>query len=391
MSQLTEDNTLLFPTTHKTSAGRRDASPIQDHSLSWREILDMPKTTLQKYCADYRLPGLRPKYELIYFLALNEKLSDVDYSWLSQYLSVVKVMDSGVKFSSDSIQMTKYSGLLDLLSKFSLQSTHNIGSLRSDPFEVTFYPHWETLNAVVSGSRNIVRENKSHVRRKIAEKLRSRGHGHHLSIPLLEDTYQLVNEAYFSGMLEDWVLACWHTVSFSIGAGERIHGMFKDVDRDFSIRISEDSMIHLEDPDPLISMLLTFEHEVSHMIVHVWTYITDNHAGTHGPEFKRVMQHWFGLSGKESTTSTYVVKNGVVQSQIPSRSALDYGQIKDQIKVHDRVKIGWDLKNREKNPRMTRNDTGVVVRKGPKRATVKIDGYTESEPGIPYHLLTVIS
>lgn len=366
-----QGDTLLLP------KGRREES-VQDRSLTWQEIVDADPTWLVDSSIYYSLPGIRPRYEMIYMLALNNKLSNVNYEWLTKNLGVLKVIDSGERFSSDTIELRRRSGLLELVNKFPLQTVKNLGSIASDRFEVTMYPHLEELISVVEGRLSSKFEVDK--RRKVVQALRAKGHGSYVTAELIEDAYNMISSEYFGGDLSDWVKCCWHDITFSVGSGERIHGTLSNQDNIFKIMVSRDTMIKIQDPDPMVSMMLTLEHELSHLIVNVWTHITGKYAEAHGSQFKNIMNYYFGQAGASTHKSFDPSKGETIQS-------LSTGDlIKSRLKVGDLVKINWTDRDIKKFGQL--ETTGRVNKKNPLRATLTLaDGKIMT---VGYERLTLI-
>jgi hypothetical protein len=345
-------NSILLP------GGRKDAK-VEDKSISWREVIDADQKWLVETCRAYGMPGNRPRYELIYMLALNGKLSDAGYEWVMSFIESVKIIDSGETFTSDSVKLTKRSGLIDLVSKFPLRKADQIATLKSDKFEVEFYPHFHLLDGVISGTvwgsaKGPIPTGNKLLREEVAGALRERGHGDVLSVSMLQDAYQLINSDYFNGALNDWLVASWHTISFSVGSGHIMHGKMAKRGSAYEIRVSMDTMISSRDKDPIVSMLMTLEHELAHMIVNLWSDVTDKVAESHGIEFKRVMQYFFEQEG----SATYSVPSGVFHGE----------SAKATLQVGDRVRITWP-----KSDKYSAYPTvGEVTKLNPKTAGVKI-------------------
>lgn len=351
------------------------------------DILDLDDATAKTFASILRLGETSSRYQILYSLALNDllivssgdlneafrnlSLGSNSLEWVQKnrqtLMTMEQIVSEGANFKIPLYGLTfagKRSGLFHLIS--SMSAEHKI----SDSFERSFHV---SPNKFTSERIN----DHESVRSKIRSAIES---NFTLNDAMIERTFNLIDQTYFSGILKYRLQAAGKRISFRVS-----HQMIKTAGSMTSKHTEKEYVIAIAAKlnevlgnrlssgisvnGPVDAFIVTLQHEITHLIVHLEMDrlgIDPNDKSdqfkSHGTLFKDIGERFFGLTERT---------HRLFEAESDEEATVDKSQLA----------VGMRVYFNHKDTRMY----GTITKLNPKRA--KVDTGGGNGYSVPYQSL----
>lgn len=276
------------------------------------DILDLNDSTVKTFADLLHLPKAK-RYQILYSLAINNLLllpnNDDVLEWIQKRRSAIELVDDLISIDDLSFRSVVYdltftgkrSSMFRMLDSLTVHSRlTELSSTFANTFHI--FP-----NKFVGGSERITDHDK--FREKIRLSIES---NFILSEVTLEQTFNLIDEIYFSQLLKYRLQAAGKKISFKISYQmTSCAGSLKSKEKEYIITIASklnevlgnklNSGIKIN--GPVDAFIVTLQHEMTHLIVHlemdrlgIKSDSENPDFKSHGPIFKDIGLRFFNLT-----------------------------------------------------------------------------------------------
>lgn len=352
-----------------TPNGLLQASISQKYRVD--DILDLDDPTVKAFAGILHVPK-ESRYQILYSLAINNLLIVPELSdpleWIQKRRTPLKLMDetisegSGFRIPAYDLSFTgKRSSLFRMLS-----------SLEGKPTDLThaFEDSFHLLPTKFVGSSDKITDPEGY-RAKILSAIQP---NFALNDLMIEQTFNLIDQLYFSQLLKYRLQAAGKKISFKVSYQmSSSAGNMKSKGKEYIISISSrltevlgnklNSGININ--GPIDAFIVTLQHEITHLIVHLEMdrlgVTSDNESfKSHGPVFKDIGLRFFGLT--ERTHSLF--EEGEVLTPQVSVNQLYVGQ-----------RVYFDPNTTKGQLAGVRRVYGTIKKINPKTISVTTEGH----------------
>ena len=304
-------------------------------SQSYRpdDILNLDDNTVKMFSDILKLPEVK-RYQILYSLAINNLLIVPDLQltplqWVKNKSSVLKIMDDVILTNGSEYKIPLYNLALTGKRSDIFRMLDNIvgDKISSSHFERSFHI---SPNEFVGGFNKI--SDLDGFRTKVKSMIEL---NFILNENTLERTFALIDQLYFNNLMKYRLQAAGKKILFRIsdkmvgtaGSMTSKHNQYIiAISNKLSEVLGNKSNSGIVINGPIDAFIVTFQHEITHLIVHLETdrLGLDNTGdfSSHGTHFKDISLRYFGL-----TERTHCLFEGgdALEQKTPVKNQLNVG------------------------------------------------------------------